>query len=180
MNAHPAYHALAAATQQPRSAPRRAVPPSSGELSTAYKALFLDFDGVLHPTTIEVEPATFETVIGTGLFGWLPELERILRPHPDVAICVHSSWRYTHDIEELRELLGSLGGRVVGSTPRGPRYESIQWWLHLNPVFTSHCILDDDRREFPDPAPAELILCDHRTGVSAPTAQAALERWLRQ
>jgi hypothetical protein len=146
-------------------------------VATPGRALFLDFDGVLHPTTIGMELES-EQVIGTGLFGWLPPLASVLRPHPDVVVVVHSTWRYTHDVAELRELLGVLGRRVVGATPRGPRYESITWWLQQNPSFTSYRILDDDTAEFPDPLPAELVLCDPRRGVSSPEVLAALKDWL--
>ena len=100
--------------------------------------------------------------------------------HPDVVIVVHSTWRYTHDADELRLLLGALGQRVVGATPRGPRYESIEWWLNMNPKFGSYRILDDDAREFPTPTPPELILCDPATGVAAPKVLAALRTWLEE
>lgn len=146
------------------------------------RALFLDFDGVLHPTvegaSASDSAAGVSAAVHTTLFGWLPALVALLKPHPDLVIVVHSTWRYTHNLEELREILGPLGGRVVGSTPRGPRYESIQWWLHANPAFGSHCILDDDPREFPEALPAELIVCDPSTGVSAPDVQARIKAWL--
>jgi len=99
----------------------------------------------------------------------------MLRPHPDVHVVAHSTWRYTHDVDELRLLLGVLGPRLVGATPTGPRYDSILWWLNQNPRYSSYRILDDDPREFPDPLPAELVLCDPRSGVSAPDVQAALK-----
>ena len=88
------------------------------------RALFLDFDGVLHPTTIEADIEEDEIKVDTGLFGWLPALVSVLRPHPDVSVVVHSSWRYVHDIDELREMLGALGPRFVGATPRGPTESS--------------------------------------------------------
>lgn len=144
------------------------------------RVLFADFDGVLHPTTLAADIEEGEVVVGTGLFGWLPALVSVLKPHPAVSVVVHSTWRYTHDVEELRLLLGELGPRVLGTTPRGPRFESIEWWLHLNPRFSSYRILDDDAREFPTPAPPELILCDPRTGVAAPEVLAALREWLEE
>lgn len=147
---------------------------------TRNRVVFLDFDGVLHPAGLppyDEPPASF---VSTGFFGWLPALVQVLRPHPDVAIVVHSTWRYTHDVDELRLLLGTLRPRVVGATPRGPRYESIEWWLHANPLFVSHRILDDDAREFPTPPPPELILCDPTTGVAAPGVLAKLRIWLEE
>lgn len=136
------------------------------------RLLSLDFDGVLMPTLVGNQ------VIKTPQFGWVRELAELLAPHPEVVLLVHSTWRYTHDLAELRELLGPLGVRVVGSTPRGPRYESILWWLHLNPKFTDYRILDDEAHEFPVPPPAELILCDPSSGVSASAVALALRQWL--
>lgn len=151
-----------------------------GEPDVAY-ALFLDFDGVLHPTAVEGEASTDPGTRGavhTPHFGWLPLLVKLLKPHPHVAVVVHSTWRYTHNLEELRDLLGELGPRVVGATPHGPRYEAIHEWLRLNPQFASHRILDDALTEFPDPPPAELILCEPRTGVSSTAVLCALQNWL--
>jgi len=136
------------------------------------RVLSIDFDGILHPL------GTGTTTIKTTLFGWLPVLEELLRPHDDVHVLVHSSWRYEYRPEELQMLLGELGVRFVGAVPRGQRYESVLWWLQMNPTFTSYRILDDDASEFPDPPPAELILCDPSLGVSDPRVKAELRAWL--
>lgn len=138
----------------------------------ANRILFLDFDGCLHPTLVGDAP------IKTGHFGWLPVLSQALRGQEDVALVVHSTWRYTHDHDELRELLGPLKQRVAGVTPRGPRFDSILWWLYMNPGFTDYRILDDDASEFPDPLPPEVILCNPSTGVSAPEVLEAINAWL--
>ena len=135
-----------------------------------------DFDGCLHPVT---HGATLDgPALSTVHFGWLPLLGRALQSHDDVVVVVHSTWRYEYRIDELREVLGVVGRRVVAATPPGPRYESIKWWLHTNPSFRDYRILDDDPREFGDPLPPELILCDPSTGVSAPEVLAALSEWL--
>jgi hypothetical protein len=127
---------------------------------------------VLHPTDDADVPA------GTTHFEWLPYLERVLAPHRDVAVLVHSTWRYTYTDEELRALLGPLGSRLVGSAPRGPRYESIRWWLVANKAFSDYRMLDDDAREFPQPQPAELILCNPVSGVSDAIVLGLLRQWL--
>lgn len=142
------------------------------------RVLFLDFDGVLHPALDEDE------VLPPGLvpcthFGWLPHLEQLLRPHPDVRVVVHSSWRYTHNAEELALLLGPLGKRFVGATPRAPRWESVNWFLHLNKQVKDFRILDDGASQFPNPPPPQLVLCDPHHGVSDPLVLQRLGRWLR-
>lgn len=175
------YHALAATRRTlPPSQFGRAARSNPAKVARSYRALFVDFDGVLHPTLIEADIAADEIVVGTGLFGWLPALVSVLRPHADVAVVVHSTWRRTHDIDELRGVMGALGSRVVGMTPPGRRFDSIESWLRLNPQVSSYRILDDDPSEFPVPPPPELIVCDPRTGVAAPAVIAAIRRWLEE
>jgi hypothetical protein len=171
--------APARAAGHPRTAGNRGRAEKHGGATTARqdRALFIDIDGVLHPTTVEGSPDA-GGIVHTPMFGWLPVLAGVLRPHPGVALVVHSTWRYTHDVDELRGVLGALGSRVVGATPPGPRYESILSWLHLNPAITDYRILDDDQREFPRPLPAELILCNPSTGITGPKVLAALRAWL--
>lgn len=145
------------------------------DMKQVTRVLFVDFDGCLHPLSTGV--ASSESPLHTPHFGWLPALAELLHGHEDVAIVVHSTWRYMYDVEELRGLLGSLGTRVVGVTPRGPRFDSVLWWVNLSRC-ESYRILDDDAGEFPDPPPPELILCCPLTGVTAPAVHAALKRWL--
>jgi len=169
--ARAAGHPTAAALSKPRGL-------RGPFLAAQPRVLFIDIDGVLHPTgdtAIANEPASSDT-----LFCWLPTLASALMSHADVSIVVHSTWRYMYKIDELRDILESLAPRVLGTTPLGPRYESIQWWLHLNPSFTNYRILDDDASEFPAPPPPELILCDPRQGVRDPRVLSLLTLWLEQ
>jgi hypothetical protein len=134
------------------------------------RAIFLDFDGVLHPA---------EGALGTVLpFEWLPILVQLLAPWPDVQLAVHSTWRYTHTPAELRELLGPLGSRFIAALPRGPRAEAIMWFLHINPGISSHLILDDAPAEFPVDFSGNLVLCESFRGISTPEIQARIEAWL--
>ncbi len=171
--------APARAAGHPRTAGSRGRAKKHGGAPTARQArlLFIDIDGVLHPTTVEGSREA-GGIVHTPMFGWLPVLAGVLRPHPGVVLVVHSTWRYTHDIDELRGVLGTLGRRVVGATPHGPRYESILGWLRLNPAIKDYRILDDDAKEFPSPAPPELVLCDPSTGVTGSEVLEALRSWL--
>ena len=141
------------------------------------RALFLDFDGVLHPLVSDTYSSD-EPVVHAVLFGWLPRLASVLRDHPDVGIVVHSTWRRTHNLEELRELLGPLGSRVLGVAPEGARHASITAWLAQNPRITDYRILDDDCVEFPEPPPAELIRCHPGRGLTEDRVLLALKEWL--
>ena len=79
-----------------------AYPPHRAQL-----VLYLDFDGVLHPTHAS----------GDGLFCWRNILVNLLAPYPEIAIRVASDWRCSHSDAELRMLLGPLGGeRFIGIT----------------------------------------------------------------
>ena len=133
------------------------------------KVLFLDLDGVVHPSPLSD---------GDQHFQWLPNLRALLRGRAGVGIAVHSTWRYTYTARELQDLLIDVGTSVLGATPRGPRYESILWWLHLNPQFKDYRILDDAAGEFPQPAPAELLLCDPAEGILTRGVLDSLEQWL--
>lgn len=133
------------------------------------RLLFLDFDGVLHPS--EADPALPH-------FCWLPELEQLLSLHTDVRIVVHSTWRYDHHDAELRELLAGLGERFVGSAQRGPRQQAIESVLQANKEeVSSYLVLDDAAREF-EHGTLNVVLLDGRTGISDVNAQAAVAEWL--
>ncbi len=58
------------------------------------KILYLDFDGVLHDDWVLVhrERGFFMATEGRTLFEWAPILEQLLKPHPDVAIVLSTSW----------------------------------------------------------------------------------------
>lgn len=134
------------------------------------RVLFLDFDGVLTKVRVETGPPL--------PFEWLPILAALLEPWPDVRIAVHSTWRYDHQDDELRDLLGPLGSRFIGSVPRGPRAEAICWFLDSNPAIASHLVLDDAAAEFPDDFPGALVLCDSLFGISDARVRAAVAAWL--
>lgn len=136
---------------------------------TPMRILFLDFDGVLHPSA--------EYTV-KSYFCWLPKLEWLLDKHRDVMICVHSTWRYDHSDDELRALLGSLGERFIGCAPRGPRGLAIETVLQANKhLVRSHLVIDDDAEDFVETR-LRVLLVDGRVGISDPTAQLPFVEWL--
>lgn len=147
------------------------------------RVLFLDFDGVLHPFGPQAGEGVLgvRAVHGTGVFCWLTLLAEILKPHPDVEIVVHSSWRDVYSRQELADILEELGPRAVDVTPRADRYCSILAWLNRqNDTVSSFRILDDQVRQFPRACRAELIACPRLKGVSAPKVRKALALWLAE
>lgn len=158
------HHALADAHAL-RAAYRAAVRP--------LRVIFLDFDGVLHP-----ENATPWT---GNRFQHAPQLARMLAPWPDVRIVVHSSWRLDHTVEQLRTLVGPLGSRVIGVTPRLQREDSIlaaveQLGRGGRPV--DWRVLDDAPDEFTKLDETRLIVCDPDAGVSGPGVLDHVRAWL--
>ena len=136
--------------------------------------LSLDFDGVLHPTAEGTQR------VSVAQFGWLPLLERMLGPYPDVMLLVHSTWRHMYDLEELRLLLGdALGPRVLAAAPAGDsRWLAIQEWASEQTHELDLLILDDEPDEFPAAMPFLLIVCDPGRGLSDPVVQHSIRQWL--
>ena len=135
------------------------------------KVLFLDIDGVLH------------AVDGPGpnmrQFVWLPVLKDLIGGHDDLRIVIHASARRTSPADFLCAQLGLGKGLCLGVTnPRLERWTSIRDWIENYPLIESFRVLDDQAHEFPEPLPAQLILCDGRRGLSEPAVQAALKEWI--
>lgn len=108
------------------------------------KYLFLDIDGVLHPSDTYTE----------GLFRWLPLLLTAIEPYPDLKIVVHSSWRLAHrDFQDLlSQLPQELREKVFAVTPidQWERWKSILQYCADNTIdLEDYLILDDARAEFP-------------------------------
>lgn len=135
------------------------------------RLLFLDFDGVLHPTS----------ATPSGRFACTPILAEALA---DAAceIVISSSWRHHHELTDLVTLLPSfLGNLVVGSTGEASigkhaRFMEIQAYLRDFAPGATWRALDDSLFEFPPRCP-ELIACDPNFGFTFREA-GRLRRWL--
>ncbi len=136
------------------------------------KTLFLDFDGVLHPTL--AQPA--------ALFIHGSRLAEALRLCP-VNIVISSSWRFHFSKEDYLEKLPlELASQVVGATGEAhvgkfARWHEIQQYVKKHRIVDWRA-LDDSAFEFPLGC-RELIACDGSVGVTS--AQLDLvTSWLRQ
>jgi len=136
------------------------------------KLIFLDFDGVLHPTHFA----------GESLFSRAALLEEsfnLLSPK----IVISSSWRFTHNLEKLQKtlptfisslIIGATGAAVIG---KHPRFTEIQNYLQsYGPA--DWRALDDSYWEFPNPC-TRLIRCNPNTGI-ADRQILELNQWLIQ
>jgi len=123
------------------------------------KLLFLDFDGVLHPTHFA----------GEDPFNRVHLLEEALADS-DLRIVISSSWRFTHSLEKLQKLLpSSISNLVIGVTGspvigKHPRYQEIQTFLQSHGACNWRAI-DDSYWEFPNNC-QELIRCNANTGIT--------------
>jgi hypothetical protein len=143
---------------------------SAAAFAMSRKLLFLDFDGVLHPSICRQDQ----------WFIHLPVLESALAGK-ECGIVISSSWRFQRSCKDLKALFPkSLVDRLEGATGhpvigRHARHKEIQEWLAAHPERDWRA-LDDSGYEFPKPCP-ELILCDGATGIGERQVK-ELERWL--
>lgn len=140
------------------------------------KVICLDFDGVVHPAM------EGDYRMSVTHFGWLPHLQRLLDPHPDVVLLVHSTWRHQYNVEELRLLLGDvLGPRVVAAAPPGnDRSQAIQAWAGEQTEALDMLVLDDAPDEFPETMDFKMVVCNPARGLSDPVVQRSIKQWLEQ
>ena len=136
----------------------------------AEKTIFLDFDGVLHPTL--AAPA--------DRFLLAPLLGEVVGRFK-CEIVISSSWRFHYEIDQIRSMLppelsscvsGATGEAVIG---RHARHREITSWLDLHGSRDWRA-LDDSAFEFPSPC-LELIRCDGAKGIT-PAELDALAGWL--
>lgn len=136
------------------------------------KIVFLDFDGVLHPSHF---PEGSE-------FSKIPTLEELTSEY-DFQIVISSSWRFHYSLAELKSKLGKkLGDIVIGTTGEAcrsslARFYEISEWLEFHHKYDWRA-LDDSKFEFPSDC-RNLILCDSRTGISQ-SQIAELTKWLNE
>lgn len=151
--------------------------------------LFLDFDGVLHPSEVYLEkgkPALREE--GHALFEHAALLADLLEPHPQVKIVLSTSWvSVFRDFDRVKGFLPELlQARVIGATwhSKGDlcgryqwraltRYEQVAGYVLRNRL-ADWIALDDDDDGWPIEKRHHLVHTDVLDGLSDVTAQAEL------
>lgn len=150
------------------------------------KILFLDFDNVLHTfgdIWMRMGHSCMEFTPKATAFKWVPDLMEILRDFPDVHVVIHSTWRVSKDVDEIKLILFQFGhpdlaDRILATTgPFGGRYSSIQKFIEEFGI-AEYVIVDDDRDELPDDG--TVVFVPPARGISDSDAKkelrAALER----
>lgn len=148
------------------------------------KIVFLDFDGVINP----------------GYGPWRPELVRRLNKVTDTTgakIVVHSSWRWSRSLDELRKILTTyhvgvpVTGEVLDACLKpfdiGKRYPNIprklhtdraiaiQTWLDDNGPVEGYVILDDSGKMGHFVGTPAFIQTDIRVGLTGDQADQAIQ-----
>ena len=140
-------------------------------MSLSKKIIFLDFDGVVHPSHFR-EGSEFSRI---------SLLEDLASNHA-FEIVISSSWRFYYPLIELKPKLGKkLGNIVIGKTgeskqTKHARFDEISEWLEFHPECDWRAI-DDSKFEFPLNC-ENLILCDSNTGIDDQQID-TLNLWLK-
>ncbi len=142
-------------------------------MTKAKGVLFLDFDGVLHPSFCPEEEH----------FCRRPLFETVMRKFPGVRIVISSSWRHIYAIDYLRSRFSrDIAERIVGTTqlwvPDDPmnRHREIIAYLDGRKLEQAAWLaLDDSAFEFPKDC-VNLLLCDSRFGLTEARAEELARR----
>jgi len=155
------------------------------------RVVMLDFDGVLHDDQVYWHPkrGIYVGTPGRALFEWMPVLEDLLAPYPDVKIVLSTSWVRVKSFDFAKKQLSrSLQNRVIGATfhrrhmrkdefaalPRGvqiardiARRKPQEWFA-----------IDDEHEGWPEQFLYNYIRTDPAKGISEKSVQSAIRERL--
>lgn len=154
--------------------------------------IFLDFDGVLQHEGVYVHPkkGIYIREPGFTLFQWMPILEELLIPHPEVAIILSTSWVRVKSFSFAKSQLSPLlQARVIGATfhkremnkelfAQLTRASQILGDVSRRGIDEDWIAIDDDAEGWPLMYARNLIRTEGAVGISAPAVQAEIKAWL--
>lgn len=151
--------------------------------------LYLDFDGVLHPSQVVVgkdnNGKRIPEMRGLGsLFQWASPLERALVDTPALRIVLSTRWVWWFGFDFTRAALPpALASRVIGATWEGSENMPVGW-IHLNRCeqvrlharrhrLEDWIALDDDNQGLDEKAQdrGRFVICDPELGISSERVQ---------
>jgi hypothetical protein len=157
------------------------------------KILYLDFDGVLHDQQVSFHPrrGIYMDKPGRALFEWMPILERLLAPHPEVQIVLSTSWTHVRNISFVKKNLSpSLQQRVIGATFEPPDSEKNAFLLMPRGMQVTQDLhrraqaswfaIDDNHLGWPAWCQDKLIRTNGSRGISDPVIQQAITAMLER
>lgn len=151
--------------------------------------LYLDFDGVLHPSDVLRHRETRELYLppelvaqGHRLFEHAELLTTLLEPYADVRIVLSTSWAYALGFDTALSYLPTpLAGRVIGTTwetPMTPHQLVVRGRQVLADVErrspTAWLAIDDNAENWPGAHLSSLIRTHTKLGISEPAVLTAL------
>lgn len=130
--------------------------------------IFLDFDGVLHPTTARSTASLFSQTAVLELFFRQPE-------YLDCEFVISSTWRVNYNLCELvTHFSFDFQQRMIGTTPilptlgtlKGSREREILAWLHDFGRMNESWIALDDLHGYFEKYSEHVFFCDGTTGLT--------------
>lgn len=157
------------------------------------KILYLDLDGVLHDEQVYFHPrrGIYMDTPGRTLFEWMPILEQLLGPFPEVKIVLSTSWVRVRSFHFAKKQLSpALQAQVIGATfhsrfmreeefvllPRGVQIAEDVYRRGPQSWFA----IDDDHLGWPSWCRDNLIRTDGAHGISDPEIQDAIRKMLER
>lgn len=157
------------------------------------KICYLDYDAVLHDGNVlrnRTRGMTIKTP-GRTFFEWMPILDALLAPYPDLKIVLSTTWVRELGFNEAKhELSPSLQDRVIGATFLHPKIRKtdfdtlsrgMQIWGDVERRKPAHWFaLDDDAFDWPVKCMAHLIQTSTQLGLSDPAVQERVRQRLAE
>lgn len=155
--------------------------------------IFIDYDGVMHHAEVYVHPkmGIYIRALGFTLFQWMPILERLLAPYPEVAIILSTSWVPVKSFSFAKgQLTPALRERVIGATfhkremnkelfAQLTRASQILGDVSRRGIIEADWIaIDDDAEGWPFMYARNLVRTEAAVGISDAEVQAEIEAWL--
>jgi hypothetical protein len=166
---------------------------SMAKLSPDSRVIYLDYDGVLHPSGVYCTAKRgihLRGYPGHALFEWASVLIELLEPHQDVVIVLSTSW-----VKELqfgkatKRLPERLQERVVGATWHSEMMRHPDQWETLTRYgqilrsvsrqrLTRWLAIDDDVYGWPGTSNERIVVCNEHRGLSDTATQEDLAKKL--
>jgi len=151
---------------------------------------YLDFDGCLHDCEVYCTAGVGIHIRTPGrtLFEWMPILEELFAPYPDVKIVLSTSWVASQNFEFARDQLSpELRRRVIGSTYNDENLRYFDAWPRGRQVHSDVLIrkpdqwfaIDDDDSGWPESTNSNFIKTDGATGISDNRVQNRIQQMLQ-
>lgn len=161
--------------------------PAARELQVCY----VDFDGVTHDDAVYWSPkrGIYIGTPGRVLFEWMPILEDLLAPYPEVKIVLSTSWVRVRSFEFAKKQLSpELQRRVIGATyhNRHMRRDEFELMSRGRQVLddvqrrkpTHWFAIDNDDLGWPLEYRDKLVKTEDHAGLSDIDAQEAIRKML--